>query len=99
MLLSSRKAWDCDTCVADVKVVSTLMTSDDAMKGLATYLEGPAFCKAEDLGLTGEQMDICDTYVEAGAVKGFQYIFQLVGEYAKDICTDNYQICEAKKPF
>ena len=95
----NRKAWDCDTCIADVEAVSTLMDSEMAADGLTLYLEGEAFCKAEDLGLTEEQMDVCDMYVKTGAVKGFQYIFKLVGDYAKDICTENYQVCEAKKLF
>ena len=75
------------------------MDSKEAAEGLAKYLEGPAFCKAEDLGLTEEQIKVCDGYVKGGAVKGFQYIFKLIGEYAKDVCTDLYQICEAKKLF
>ena len=75
------------------------MDSKEAGEKLALHLEGPAFCKAEDLGLTEEQIKVCDTYVKVGAVKGFQYIFKLVGEYARNVCTDLYQVCEAPPKF
>ena len=75
------------------------MESEKAGVALAHHLDGHAFCKADDLGLTAQQAHICTQYVKAGAVPGFQYIFKLVGMYALDICTEDFQICEAKKPF
>ena len=75
------------------------MDSPEAAIALAKHLEGPAFCKAEDLGLTEDQIKVCDMYVKGGAVKGFQYVFKLVGQYARNVCTDLYQVCEARKLF
>ena len=97
--MTGNSTWNCDTCVADIQAVSKLMDSAEAGTALAHHLQGHAFCKADDLGLTAQQAHVCAQYVEAGAVKGFQYIFKLVGQYALDICTDNYEVCEAKKPI
>ena len=80
------KAWDCDTCVADVQATANLIDSKEAGEALAHHLEGPAFCKSEDLGLDAEQVLVCDEYVKTGAVKGFQYIFKLVGQHAHRVC-------------
>lgn len=89
------KAWDCDTCVADVQATANLIDSKEAGEALAHHLEGPAFCKSDDLGLDDEQVLVCDEYVKTGAVKGFQYIFKLVGQHAHRACHDVYGICGA----
>ena len=88
------KAWDCDTCVADLQATGKLVDSKEAGEALAKHLEGPAFCKSEDLGLDAEQIKVCDEYVKTGAVKGFQYVFKLVGEHARRACHEVYGICE-----
>lgn len=93
---NSSKKWDCKTCVEDLKKVSAVMDTKEAGEALAKLLAGEAFCKAEDLALDDEQYKVCVGYVEKGAVMGFQYIFKLVGEHSKDVCTKLYEVC---KPF
>lgn len=72
------------------------MDTKEAGEALVKLLAGEAFCKAEDLALDDEQYKVCVGYVEKGAVMGFQYIFKLVGEHSKDVCTKLYEVC---KPF
>ena len=90
----SPKKWDCKTCVEDLKKVSAVMDSKEAGAALAKLLSGEAFCKAEDLALDEEQIKECVAQVEKQGVMGFQYIFKLVGEYSKDVCTKLYEVCK-----
>ena len=95
ILVIFRKAWDCDTCVADVQALSAVGQSEEAGAAIVATLQGPAFCQAEDLALDADQVAACQGYVEKSDL-AFGLIFQVVGDLARDICTDLYQICEAK---
>merc|ERR1712018_980750 len=63
--------------------MARLMDSPEAAQAIAHHLEGPAFCQSEELGLDEEQVQECMENVRRGAVKGFQYIFKIVGEHAR----------------
>ena len=90
----SRKSWDCETCIADVQAMADVGMSNDASMAIQDTLQGPAFCEAEDLGLTEDQVATCKTYTE-GIGNAFGFIFFKIGEHAADVCRDLYQICEA----
>ena len=61
---------------------------------IQAVIQGPAFCEAEDLGLTDEQVAACKQFTE-GIGGAFGLIFYHVGELAQDICAELYEICEA----
>ena len=75
------------------------MDSAQAAHALEHHLMGTAFCKADDLGLNHDEIKICDEFVKGAGVKGFQYIFKLVGQYAQDVCTDTFEVCQQKRLF
>ena len=60
---------------------------------IQAVIQGPAFCEAEDLGLTEEQVAACKQFTE-GIGGAFGLIFNYVGQYASEVCTDLYEICE-----
>ena len=93
-----RKTWDCDTCVADVRALAEVGMSQDAGMAIQEILQGPAFCEAEDLGLSEEDVATCKTFTD-GIGGAFGLIFYHVGDLAQEICTRLYQICEAKHPL
>ena len=87
-----RKTWDCDTCIADVQVLSSYGQTPEAGAGIVATLQGPAFCQNPDLGLSGEELANCQTAM-ATADQPFALVYKKVGELAQDICTELYQIC------
>lgn len=94
MYFDYSKEWDCPTCLHDVHALARLVDSEQGGHSIAHHLEGPAFCHSEELGLDEEQARVCVDYVRHGAVKGFQYIFKLVGEHAHQVCHEQYGVCD-----
>ena len=81
-------------CVHEVHAMAQLMDSPEAAQAIAHHLEGPAFCQSEELGLDEDQVQECMANVRGGAVKGFQYIFKIVGEHARMVCHEQFGLCE-----
>ena len=92
-----QKAWDCETCVADVQAVSAVGQSPETGAVIVATLQGPAFCQAEDLALDAAQVEACQGYVSRADL-AFNLIFAAVGDLARSVvCVDLYQICEPEK--
>ena len=72
--------------------MSSYGQSPEAGAGIVATLQGPAFCQNPDLGLSGEELANCQTAM-ATADQPFALVYSKVGELAKDICTELYQIC------
>ena len=89
-----RKAWDCDTCIADVQAMASVGMGPEASNAIQAVIQGPAFCEAEDLDLTEEQVATCKQFTE-GIGNAFGIIFNYVGQLAPEICVEVYGICEA----
>ena len=88
-----RKAWDCDTCIADVEAMANVGMGPEASNAIQAVIQGPAFCEAEDLDLTEEQVATCKQFTE-GIGNAFGIIFNYVGQLAPEICAELYEICE-----
>ena len=81
--------------MADVQALSAVGQSPEAGQAIVATLQGPAFCQSDALALTAEQVEACQGYVSRADL-AFGLVFQVVGDLARDICVDLYQICEAK---
>eukprot|EP00093_Oithona_nana_P012189 12189.XXX_697826_698237_1 [CDS] Oithona nana genome sequencing. len=88
-----QKAWDCDTCIADVQAMANVGMGPEASNAIQAVIQGPAFCESEDLGLTDEQVGTCKQFTD-GIGGAFGLIFNYVEQLAPEICTDLYGICE-----
>ena len=60
---------------------------------IQAVIQGPAFCEAEDLDLTEEQVATCKQFTE-GIGGAFGIIFNYVEQLAPEICAELYEICE-----
>ena len=87
-----RKTWDCDTCVADVQALMASGQSPEAGQYIVATLQGPAFCAADDLNLSPEQVDTCQVYVSRADL-AFGLVFQAVSDLALDVCAELYAVC------
>ena len=88
-----RKAWDCDTCIADVEAMANVGMGPEASNAIQAVIQGPAFCESEDLGLTDEQVGTCKQFTD-GIGGAFGLIFNYVEQLAPEICAGLYGICE-----
>ena len=88
------KAWNCNTCMADVRAVSAVGQTPETGAMIVDTLQGPAFCQAEDLALNADQVAVCQGYVSRIDL-AFNLIFDAVGDSAREICVELYQICDA----
>ena len=86
-----RKAWDCDTCIADVQAMANVGMGPEASNAIQAVIQGPAFC--EGMELTEEQVATCKQFTE-GIGGAFGIIFKYVGQLAPEICAELYEICE-----
>ena len=75
--------------------MSAVGQSEGAGVAIVETLQGPAFCQAEDLALNEDQVKACQGYVSRADL-AFGLVFQAVGDLAREICVELYQICEAK---
>ena len=87
------KAWDCETCKADVVAVCQLFQSEGAAEGITMGLQGPQFCESPDLGLNEEQLQVCKNYVAAAAAPGFGLVFKVLESIPTEVCDNVYGQC------
>ena len=53
------RAWNCDTCVADLMAFNAYMRSNQAAQSIVEILQGPLFCEDPALSLSEEQKSTC----------------------------------------
>ena len=78
--------------MADVEAVGKVGQSTETAEAVIARLQGPAFCQAEDLKLTEEQVADCQKRVPKAA-RGFSMIFETLTTNAKNVCVDLFNIC------
>lgn len=87
------KAWDCDTCLADLKAIADIASSDEAAVGVVEGLSGEAFCQSPDLGLTEEQVNGCQGFVSAFMPPALPVVFGPLAENGKTACNAVFGVC------
>ena len=96
----SKNSWNCDSCQAHVKGLAEVGMSQETGIAIQEVLQGPAFCEAEDMGLSGEEVAACKQFTD-GIGGAFRRIFYYVGQQAFEICSGIVYngICGTHRPF
>merc|ERR1712018_967506 len=66
---------DCDTCKSGVMAMGQLLTSDDAANEAVTLLQGKAFCQDPGMGLSGDDLKMCEDYIANYIPKILKHMF------------------------
>ena len=65
------RAWNCDTCVADLMAFNAYMRSNQAAQSIVEILQGPLFCEDPALSLSEEQKSTCKVQGPNGIIHAF----------------------------
>ena len=84
--------WNCDKCKADVGAVGTLLVSDDATNAAVEMLQGKDFCQDPGMGLSGDDIKTCQTYIGKYIPPIMQHMFNGLGDHAELICTHMFHL-------
>lgn len=88
------KAWDCDTCLADIAAVTGIYKSEEAAAKVIEVLQGPAFCASMDLDADG--LAYCNGVIEQFMPYALQGLFTFVEQNAQLYCAEVFDgICDA----
>ena len=83
----------CETCRADLEVFGKLLVSDDAADAAVTMIQGKAFCKDPEIGLSGDDIEQCQDYVANYIPKVMKHMFNGMGDHAEYICHHEWEVC------
>ena len=84
-------AFHCETCRADVTRAANAYNHPNAVERWITALEGEAFCKNPELGLTEEQIAGCDAYIKAFIGAAMAALGQGIAGEADYICRNWFE--------
>lgn len=91
---STFRAWDCETCKADVAATGGAFASMEGTNAVVDALKGEVFCQSADLSLAEDQVATCQTIIERFMPAALQTIGAACNEYAEIICKEWYDgIC------
>merc|ERR1712018_171979 len=65
----------CDICKSGVMAMGQLLTSDDAANEAVTMLQGKAFCQDPGMGLSGDDLKMCQDYIANYIPKILKHMF------------------------
>jgi len=87
--------FDCDTCKSGVMAMGQLLTSDDAANEAVTMLQGKAFCQDPGMGLSGDDLKMCQDYIANYIPKILKHMFNGFEKEkrAEMVCKDLFKVC------
>merc|ERR1712088_40696 len=87
--------FDCDTCKSGVMAMGQLLTSDDAANEAVTLLQGKAFCQDPGMGLSGDDLKMCEDYIANYIPKILKHMFNGFEKEkrAEMVCKDLFKVC------
>ena len=91
--LPNFKAWDCDTCKADVAAVSQLYQTEESVGFIVDFLAGDDFCGAQ--GLDEATVEVCADIISRFMPAAIGTLFGYLEAVAQDACAQVFDgICE-----
>merc|ERR1711915_791002 len=87
--------FDCDTCKSGVMAMGQLLTSDDAANEAVTMLQGKAFCQDPGMGLSGDDLKMCQDYIANYIPKILKHMFNGFEKEkrAEMVCKGLFKVC------
>merc|ERR1711894_734772 len=88
--------FDCDSCASGVMAFEKLMVSDDAGNEAVTMLQGKAFCQDPGMGLSGDDLKMCQDSIANYIPKILKLLFKQGPKNkkeAKEFCQEFFNVC------
>merc|ERR1712241_1088178 len=86
---------DCDDCKSEIKIFGQLLVGDDAASEAVTMLQGKAFCQDPGMGLSGDDLKMCQDYIANYIPKILKHMFNGFEKEkrAEMVCKDLFKVC------
>ena len=86
MLNIGRKAWDCDTCIADVDATAHAYATMEGTNAVVNALQNESFCMSGEMELDEAQVATCQAIIGEFMPRALRVIGGACHAMAKDIC-------------